>query len=129
MDIQVGDRVTFKDGIVKLIYDSDMLFEINQYINGGGTQILRIERPKYEVVEENKELLTDDEREFLNFICKYYKKIKIMNFREKNITILDENHYILGRLIYPENLNFDKVGNMKEYTLKELGVEYGNRRI
>ncbi len=127
MDIQVGDKVIFEDGTVKLIYDEDRLFEINQYINGGGNQILKIERPKYEVVEEKKELLTEEEKEFLkqyiifsgeDTFVKY-----IIIYRSNNICFLNEAHQEINRFKIYGDKYFNKLVFDKQYTLKELGLE------
>ncbi len=130
MDIQVGDRITFEDGIVKLIYDMDRLFEINQYINGGGNQIIKVERPKYEVVEEKKELLTEEEREFLR------QAFKFGNYGSdtgnETIKFVGKSGYYIcvyydecaSNTIYiDKNLYFKSLKEDKKYTLKELGLE------
>ena len=66
LDIQVGDRITYK-------YDEKIRISIIENLSdiefmrkfANSIEIIKIERPKYEVVEENEELLTEEEREFL----------------------------------------------------------------
>ena len=80
MDIQVGDRITYryinssdKKELIRVLTDE---LEIKTYIantnkektEGFAIEILKIERPSYEVVEEKKELLTYEEREFLKSV-------------------------------------------------------------
>ena len=130
MDIQVGDRITFEDGIVKLIYDMDRLFEINQYINGGGNQIIKVERPKYEVVEEKKELLTEEEREFLRQAFKFgnygsdtgNETIKFVGKSGYYICVYYDE-YASNTIYIDKNLYFKSLKEDKKYTLKELGLE------
>ena len=130
MDIQVGDRVIFEGGIVKLIYDSDRLFEINQYINGGGNQIIKIERPKYEVVEEKKELLTKEEKEFLR------QALKFGNYGSDTgngtIKFIVKSGYFIelyykdwtcNTIYIDQKLYFKNLEQEEQYTLKELGLE------
>ncbi len=132
MDIRVGDLVIFEGGIVKLIYDMDRLFEINQYINGGGNQILKIERPKYEVVEEKKELLTEEEKEFLKQALKFgnygsntgNEIVKFVGKKGYYIYIYFSEWLSNNTTIYiDKNLYFKNLEEDKRYTLKELGLE------
>ena len=122
MDIQVGDRVTYKIReiiYIKIMEDSSM---INKLKNDGECKILKIERPKYEVVEEKKELLTEEEREFL----KLYMKINNIK-ASKLIFNIFEITFIDGNISFTAYINTDysfrKLIYNKEYTLKELGLE------
>lgn len=133
MDIQVGDRVTYryindsdKKELVSIITDDE---EIKHYIirarkeiiNSFSIEILKIERPRYEVVEEKKELLTDEEREFLKLYIKFSNKIidgikkedSVLNFMQDN----DEYNFI--ELVD----DFKNLRDGKLYTLSELGLE------
>ena len=124
MDIQVGDRVYWKYineeenfiyiNIVTSISDKDC-------INQGDRIILKIERPHYEVIEEKKELLTEEEKEFLKDMCKYYNIIKIY-FCEDSIDFYD-NDCIVNCPDYPHNIKFKNVEKHRYYTLEELGLE------
>lgn len=64
MDIQVGDRVTyFLDGIkrIEIVTDIENIKKVEDAMKRGKNyKILKIERPKYEVIEEKKELLTEN---------------------------------------------------------------------
>ena len=125
MDIQVGDRVTYKsinepDYQVrpKIIINEDDIIKIHSCIKENQIKILKIERPKYEVVEENKELLTKQEKEFLKLYMQFtniitntiYKKDGFINFIG----------YTVELALYK---GFDKLVENKLYTLKELGLE------
>ncbi len=74
MDIRVGDRVTY-------IYDNE---ERQRIISNKGerdyysenTKIIKIERPHYEVVEEKKELLTEEEKKYLKNVIEPLKQKK-----------------------------------------------------
>ena len=127
MDIQVGDLVTYKNsmGNIRQVVIKDEEQKI-KYINNVDTykNILKIERPKYEVVEEKKELLTEDEREFLKQCKKINNSINyIQRFEDKTYLINEDNNknvFILNDI--HKNL-FKKLENGYEYTLKELGLE------
>ena len=129
MDIEIGDRVIFEGGIVKLIYDADRLWEINQYLNGGGNQILKVERPNWEVVEEKKELLTEEEREFLKFFVKHYE-VESFRFNNNDIDVYSFEYTYICCPDYPENMKFNGV-EKRRYKPKELrigGINNGTRR-
>lgn len=118
MDIQVGDRVTYENGVAQVLNSE---YEIEQAI-GSVVKIIKIERPKWEVVEEKKDLLTEEEREFLKAMIKYYKVDKV-RFYIKDINLYDENGHILNYPDYPENMKFEGVERNRLYTLSELGLE------
>ena len=70
MNIQVGDRITFmiidKNRIITEIVTNDNvglsgICWVKQQLENGFIKILKIERPKYEVAEEKKELLNEKE--------------------------------------------------------------------
>lgn len=73
MDIQVGDRITYKNGHVELIQNNENL---KDRIENCTIEVVKIERPKYEIVEEKEELLTEEEKEFLK---NYVKLIESLN--------------------------------------------------
>ena len=126
MDIQVGDVVTYKiiysnKDFIRIISDSLAVQELNTEINNNDIEILKIERPKYEVVEEKKALLTKEEKEFLKDMCKYYYITRI-NFCINSIDLYNYDRVIIC-LDYPENIEFKNVKKYTDYTLKELGLE------
>ena len=126
MDIQVGDRVTYESfGEIEtaLITDNEDIDNIKEDIKNNNIEILKIERPKYEVVEEKKELLTEEEKEFWKNICKYYKNISQIFFDINTIKLCNKDFYVVCCLDYPDNINFDNIKKDKHYTLKELGLE------
>ncbi len=118
-EIEVGDRVTYKTCGNEY---TDIVQNISYY---EGKQILKIERPTYTVVEEKKELLTEEERELLK---SYIKWIKNLNNGEI-ICIYRKDSYIVinlkTQLDYEMDIGarFEKMENFKDYTLQELGLE------
>lgn len=126
MDIQVGDRITYK-------YDEKIRISIIENLSdiefmrkfANSIEILKIERPKYEVIEEKKELLTEEEKEYLKKICKYYNYISLIYFSsEDTILFCDEDFSVICKFnFYPKNMEFKKIERNKKYTLKELGLE------
>lgn len=133
MDIQVGDRVTYrylntldKKKITRIIINEN---EIKDYINifndvnkEFAIEILKIERPKYEGIEEKEELLTEEEKEFLKQYIKILNIEDNIKFIEKFMNELyvhtDDTFYKLEI-----NIGFNKLQKEKSYTLKELGIE------
>lgn len=137
MDIQVGDRITYrfidKDGIFTEIVGSNNLsltsiHWFKEHLEDKEIEIIKIERPKYEVVEENKELLTEEEKEFLIDIIKYYSDVTEIEFgfTTSGIDIYNSQDNIVASMNYPYNLGFQMVLKNKSYTLKELGLEVIN---
>lgn len=62
IEVEVGDRVTYKDGYVGIVLDNE---EINYQTVVRDREIIKVERigqNGWEVVEEKKELLTEEER-------------------------------------------------------------------
>jgi len=127
MDIQVGDRVTYKSirtgEIRTLIIDGTALEkDMNAKDSKQFFEILKIERPKYEVIEEKKELLTEEEKEFL----KCYMKLTTLKF---NYIVKDSDYLYLnidGTLSKIKiELNDFCFKNLKvdvEYKIEELGL-------
>ena len=122
MDIQVGDRVTYK---IREIVFTEIINNLSWGVklkNDAMYEILKIERPKYEVVEEKKELLTEEEREFLKDICKYYDVSKIQ-LGISSLYFYTNTDYLIINVVIPEKLQFENIKRNKQYTLKELGLE------
>ena len=68
-----------------------------------------------------KELLTEEEREFLKDICKYYDVTEI---RLNNIEInIINNDHLVSCSDYPNNIKFENLERGKRYPLEELGLE------
>ncbi len=132
LDIQIGDRITYryleiKDKIyIAIINMLSELIDYERMVKENQIEILKLERPKYEVIEEKKELLTKEERDFL----KSY--MKLIGF-EKDIEYIIKRGNRFLYLILSDNSdfeievssgeNFNKLENDKEYTVKELGLE------
>lgn len=133
MDIQVGDRVTYKNlegNIVStLIHNNVDVKTIKEVI--GKRKILKIERPKYEIVEETKELLTKKEKQFLQ---QYIKIIENLNNGEATSIHRSETGitlYLKTGLSYQIEIG-TKFSNMQQnitYSLKELGLEENEYKV
>ena len=128
-----GDKITYKSldkTEVALLLDEADVNSIQKDIDNNNIEVLKIERPKYEVVEK-KELLTEKEREYLknviNYINEYSgKKIsKVIFWKYTNYNEMlfygHCEHYVVGKIVVKER--FDGLKAEKEYTLKELGLE------
>ena len=127
MDIQIGDIVTYKFLGNNEIRKQVITYEgfIKDLMDSSYYKILKIERPKYEVVEAKKELLTEEEKDFLK---QYIKIIENLNNGKVNrIRRSEENIYLLLKTGINYHIEIGiKFGNMKvdkDYTLKELGLE------
>ena len=136
MDIQVGDRITYryleiKDKIfIAIINVLSELIDYERMVKENQIEILKIERPKYEVIEEKKELLTEEEREFLKQVLIFMdKKIssinitQILNNKKEIHFNQKEDGSGLGYWYYVKNSFFNGLEIDKVYTLKELGLE------
>ena len=133
IDLQVGDRVTYRiiktNEILTLIIDGSSLLE--DLKDKKHIEILKIERPKYEVVEEKKELLTEEEKKFLEQILKFMDiKILSISISKKIISEKKEIHFNqnrdssgLGYWYYIKNNTFNGLETDKVYTLEELGLD------
>ena len=128
MDIRVGDKITLDCmGDVKtiIITTEQQIEQIKENVTTYTNKILKIERPKYEVVEEKKELLTEEEKEFLKQYIKIIKALK----NGEIITICRTEEDIKLKLSTSISYKIEagpKFGNMKmniDYTLQELGLE------
>lgn len=129
MKIEVGDRVTYKDGYVGIVLDNE---EINYQTVVRDREIIKVERigqNGWEVVEEKKELLTEEEREFLKQTLRFGNYGKDTGNGE--ILFIQKYGYFL-RFYYDEwacnTIYFDKMEcfkmleEEKKYTLKELRI-------
>lgn len=123
IDIQVGDRITYNSGKSERQVIMTNEEQIENYRKSN--LILKIERPKYEVIEENRELLTEEEKEFLKMYIKIIEnlnngKVKSINRNKMTLTL-----YLETGLSYYIEVG-PKFSNMKlntTYTLEELGLE------
>lgn len=134
IDLQVGDRVTYKylnnndnkiyTSIIEDIGDLENYKRmIESKIEISSIKILKVERPKYEVVEEKKELLTKEEKEFLRQYIKIIKSLN--NGTVDKIRRKEEDIYVVLKngLTYKIEIGM-QFGNMNvEYTLEELGLD------
>lgn len=126
MDIQVGDRVTYKNGFREVLNNE---YAVDR--NSSSTlKIIKIERPKWEVVEEKKEILTEEEREFLKLVLKFmYTEIKYIkkkinwNGELEIIFCNNEDGSGAGYCYYLKKGYFKNLEAGKGYTLKELNLE------
>lgn len=87
-------------------------------------KILKIERTKYEVIEEKKELLTEEEKEFLKSYIKIIEKLNngdILSIRKQSTWIIIK---LKTGLEYQAEIGvrFKEIEDCKVYTLKELGL-------
>ena len=82
MTYKFGDRVIYRvsgETIETLVADNE---DVNN-IQENRLEILKIERPKYEIVEEKKELLTEQEKEFLKIYMQVFG-FKITELEKEN---------------------------------------------
>lgn len=129
MEIEVGDRVTYRTYIGDMPTTRTQIITTTQEAcaNNGATEdaIIKIERigeKGWYVVEKKKELLTEEEKEFLNFFSKYYD-IDYITFNEYDMDIYEKINKYICCPDYPKNLKFKGVAKARKYTLKELGLE------
>ena len=135
IDIQVGDRVTFKNRLEIIIYANNMKDGWKK------EEIIKVERIGQNgwyivyIVEEKKELLTDEERKFLQGFVDTWKiknvKIKSIwkflcnNGANEYISFVfdDEDIEYMNLPQFYRNNNFKGMTFNKQYTLSELGLE------
>ena len=130
MDLKIGDKITYEFQALKgekvknerIINDTA---DVNIYKNNELYKILKIERPKYEVVEEKKELLTEEEKRFLKHYIEIIEDLDNGKFKE---LLKQEERLIIflntGITYYIDLGNkFGKMEINKLYTLKDLGLE------
>ena len=68
-------------------------------------------------------MLTDEEREFLKNITKYYNCISGIQFIKDAIDFRNNYSFTICILDYPKKLKFKNTERYRAYTLKELGLE------
>lgn len=133
MDIQIGDKVTYKIDnkvITTLIMNNLANIEFILDNDEHNIEILKIERPKYETIEEKKELLTEEEKEFLKQALKFgnYKNgtengiIKYITKIGYSLCLNFSPHHC-NSIYIDKNLYFKNLVEDEEYTLSELGLE------
>ena len=126
MDIQVGDRVTYidKQGKKCIVIVLEDKGELSDGSDNLISEILKIERPQYREIEVKKDLLTEEEKEFLRQCKKLNNSINNIQSFENTIYLIDEdrdeNVFTLKDI--HKNL-FKKLKDGHVYTLKELGLE------
>lgn len=131
MKIEVGDRVTYKGGYIEIVLDNE---EINYQTVIRDRKIDKVERigqNGWEVVEEKKELLTEEEREFLKDMTKYYESVKIV-FGDNEVDIQNAKNKTVNVPDYPKKMKFEGVERYEYYDLKELrigGINYEWRKL
>lgn len=133
MDIQVGDRVTYKSSNEpdyqkreKIIENEDDIIKVSHCVKDEQIEILKIERPKYEVIEEKKELLTEEEKEFLKSYIKFIRLENEIEYIEKTkngIIVLWFSNSGNYKFEIDRYENFIGIQTDKRYTLKELGLK------
>lgn len=141
MDIKIGDKVTykepnsyFKEKVFSLIISNEGDIEIiasgikkekehPEYI-----EIIKLERPKYEIIEENKELLTDEEKSFLKYFIKF-NGLKIHFIKKESLYLVfayKSNNLVLNNRKNKNFYYYDSFKGLemnKIYSLEELGLE------
>ncbi len=132
IDIQVGDRITYIDKqekkcIITVLEDKG---ELSDNKDNPIKEILKIERPRYEVVEEKKELLTEEEKEFLKtalMFGNYGEETKngVIKFIEKRGYYIYFYHdeWASNSIYIDKNLYFKNLEEDRKYTLQELGLD------
>ena len=127
--IQVGDRITYKNinepnyqARPKIIINEYDIAKIHGCIKENQIDILKIERPKYEIIEEKEELLTEEEKKFLKQYSSFanYAIYKIKK-DENYLLFIDGADTVRTR--YEFYNCFKNLDDGAYYTLKELGLE------
>ena len=133
MKIEVGDKLTGKwldnnQIIEEMAVSNDFLQKLYKNIENNKVEILKIERPNWEVVEEKKELLTEEEREFLKLALKYVNKRAKYIFKNiygiylTNEPLDQDGTYRSIFIDYLSGKFFVGLEENKEYSLKELRI-------
>ena len=125
MKIEVGDRVTYKNNtghiVTTLITESWQARSHEQRRRNVDYKVERIGQNGWEVVEEKKELLTDEEREFLKFFIKHFE-VESFSFNDNDIDVKSFEDTYICCPDYPKNMKFEGVEKYKKYDLKELRI-------
>ncbi len=129
MDIQVGDRVTYRYETEQEVRSSIIndIDELKDYIGMASRkgeissiELLKIERPTYAVIEEKKELLTEEEKEFLKTISKIkYDGISYIEKANRQLIVQGSMTYQTNYIITDK---FNGLTENERYTLEELGI-------
>lgn len=130
MDIQVGDKVTYKyldtnkQFTMIVVIDSD-INDLNIMKKEDLIQILKIERPKYELIEEYEDLLTEVEKDLLKAYIKLIESLNngdIIGIERLGAWLIIK---LKTQLEYQVEVGprFRNLEDSKLYTLKELGLE------
>lgn len=125
MNIEVGDKVTYDNGYVEIICDDD---DINYQTAVNGRKIVKIERPEWRVVEEKKELLTEEEKTIIKSVKQSVKNIKFV-MKMLNCINFYETKNSGWTVSIADKENFKKLKEDKFYTLSELRIGGINGRI
>ena len=145
MKLKKGDTIYYKHNtsIKREEHTNEMLIcsfagkTIGQIEDEEQIEILKVERPiKWKNVYENKEILDEQEKEYLSAVIKPFKKRVI---RIEKVKLLHDDSEFINIVLYSsvtydneENIQlpYFKKGTMykgmeldKEYTLKELGLD------
>ena len=130
LDIQVGDRVTYIDKqgkkcIVIILEDKG---ELSDNKDNPIKEIIKVERPKYEVIED-KEILDKEEKKYLwNIIRPFKDKVEGV----KKCGSMSEREYISIKLknevpvclpYFSKDSMYKNMKAGRHYSLEELGLE------
>lgn len=126
--LEVGDRVTYKylntldkkeiTSIVQHLNDIKYLDRMTKSKDEiSSIEILKIERPKYEVIEEKKELLTEEEKEFLRLYMSFEGIVTDKIYKQDGF--IKFVGYTGGLPLYT---GFENLVEPKIYTLSELRI-------
>lgn len=125
MKIEVGDKLTGKwldnnQIIEEMAVSNDFLQKLYKNIENNKVEILKIERPNWEVVEEKKELLTEEERAFLKVCVKTDNDIYYVQKNKERLFLINKEK--TKNVFTINNGNMFKTLEQKTYTLKELRI-------
>lgn len=137
MDIklEVGDRYTYKSknepnyqAREKIITNEDDIIKILNCIKDKQIEILKIERPKYEVIEEKKELLTFSDKEMIKkmienvdtFSCENVNNFEITPCNERIICRFYNYDLLISEILV--NVTFENLEFYTKYSLSELRI-------
>ncbi len=125
MEIEVGDRVTYKYKNYNTKYGEIVTSELEKeaLLSRDNIEILKIERPNWEAVEEKKELLTEEEKEFLKqYLIHSSNEYEKEYLIKRNKSIWLENKNTDGICFQYNKNKFKGLVDNKEYTLQELRI-------
>lgn len=123
MDIQIGDKITYirNNKKITIVVSCNAEGEgLDTMAKQEDIEILKIERPRYEVIEEKKELLTEEEKEFLKTISKIkYDGISYIEKANRQLIVQGSMTYQTNYIITDK---FNGLTENERYTLEELGI-------